>query len=427
MIYYLIHTLVFIVLLYTLGRKHADPFGKTHLIVTLSLKIIAGLGLAMMYTYYYSTGDTFAFDQESTAMTRFAREDFTGYIRFIFSAKTPPYHSQFISQPRALWMSKIVSIFYLLTGDSYWITSIYLSMLAWWGQWKLAGAFYGLYPRTKHAALFSFLYFPSVIFWGSGLTKESIALWTFGVLMACFIRFYRQGNFYNLLYAGVGFFILWQVKYYYAAALLVALIPVIAQLIYRRPGGRNRAWLIASVILAVFLAGAVAYSHPNFEPDRLLEVIVENNHAFEARSQAGRYAEFDGLKAEWKSILRYFPAGVYVTLFHPYVWEAWNSVSLAAGMENFLLAFLFLTALQGWRRWGEVEFDAWLWLLAGLSYCLILAGFLALSTPNYGTLFRYRIGFLPLWVYLITWANPIFHRIMNKIDPELVALPKKRV
>jgi hypothetical protein len=41
--------------------------------------------------------------------------------------------------------------------------------------------------------------------------------------------------------------------------------------------------------------------------------------------------------------------------------------------------------------------------------------FLALSTPNFGTLSRYRAGFLPFFVFVIAYRNPIVEWVSDKI------------
>jgi hypothetical protein len=44
---------------------------------------------------------------------------------------------------------------------------------------------------------------------------------------------------------------------------------------------------------------------------------------------------------------------------------------------------------------------------------MLLAIFLALSTPNFGTLSRYKIGFFPFLVFLTLYKNPLLGKIMQ--------------
>jgi hypothetical protein len=53
--------------------------------------------------------------------------------------------------------------------------------------------------------------------------------------------------------------------------------------------------------------------------------------------------------------------------------------------------------------------------LATASYCIVLCVFLALSTPNLGTLSRYRVGFLPFLIFLLAYRNPLIDFVGGKL------------
>jgi hypothetical protein len=74
---------------------------------------------------------------------------------------------------------------------------------------------------------------------------------------------------------------------------------------------------------------------------------------------------------------------------------------LVAGLENLgLLAVLLWSVVQTLRgRPGQLPFAL---VLVLLLYCVLLAALLGLSSPNLGTLNRYRAALLPylLWLAL---------------------------
>ena len=52
---------------------------------SLILKAAAGIGLGLLYLYYYKIpGDTFLFFEDARKLTELARADFLSYIRFLF-------------------------------------------------------------------------------------------------------------------------------------------------------------------------------------------------------------------------------------------------------------------------------------------------------------------------------------------------------
>lgn len=75
-------------------------------------------------------------------------------------------------------------------------------------------------------------------------------------------------------------------------------------------------------------------------------------------------------------------------------------------MENtfvlLLLVFQMKNIVRGFRSPNRFL------ILSGILYIIGLAIFLAVSTPNFGTLVRYKAGFWFLLIYLILADHPIF-------------------
>jgi hypothetical protein len=84
-----------------------------------------------------------------------------------------------------------------------------------------------------------------------------------------------------------------------------------------------------------------------------------------------------------------------------------------AGLENLVLLLLvglaLLSAAQG--RGGHLPFAL---VLALLVYCSVLAVLIGLSTPNLGTLNRYRSVLLP-FVLLLALQNDYVARVLRRL------------
>ena len=109
------------------------------------------------------------------------------------------------------------------------------------------------------------------------------------------------------------------------------------------------------------------------------------------------------LSPSLNSVLLNVPQALVSGIFRPFVWEAHNVTSMAAGVENLILLILTLMAIPSMPKLFSSPNR--ILVLAILTYILILATFLALSTPNLGTLSRYKVGFLPFLVYLLISQN----------------------
>src|SRR5687767_2937085 len=160
----------------------------------LLLKLIAGICLGLVYTYYYSVGDTFLYFQDGVRLATLARTDLASYFSFLWAGdESFPIWSELVyRQPRAMFLSKVTSLFCLLTGDNYWLISLYFSGTTFISAWFLVKKINDLYERVKVGAILGFLFFPSVLFWSAGLIKESAAMAALFFLSLIFLKIWRR-------------------------------------------------------------------------------------------------------------------------------------------------------------------------------------------------------------------------------------------
>jgi hypothetical protein len=156
----------------------------------------------------------------------------------------------------------------------------------------------------------------------------------------------------------------------------------------------------------------LSFAHPNFHLSRILEVVVTNHNDFVKISHGNNLIHFNRLEPTWMSMIINSPWAMISGLFRPFPGEGQGVLEFAASVENLFLLLLVVSAVIKFRKmfvppWPVIA-------LAALSYCVVLCVFLALSSPNLGTLSRYRIGFLPFFVFLVSYRNPWVHWIFSR-------------
>ena len=113
------------------------------------------------------------------------------------------------------------------------------------------------------------------------------------------------------------------------------------------------------------------------------------------------------------SIAYNLPKALYMGLFAPLPWQAKNAWQWLAALEN--IALLILITYSMFRLWKQrkalahqLSAKAPLWW-ASLVYTLGLVVLMALAAPNFGTLVRYKVGWLmvllPLLGLLQAWPK----------------------
>lgn len=391
--------------------KKEQVFLKKYFWPTLLLKLVAGICVGLVYTYYYASGDTFGFFYDATHLTTLARNDLPGYIHFLWTSdqSCDIFNKLIFTEERSLFFVKILSVVNLLTNDNYWISSLYFSFASFAGSWLVMKRVAELRPAASGAAIISFLLLPSAIFWSSGIIKESIAMAALFYLSAVFVKVWmkkRSGVSEGLMVIMAGW-VLWNLKYYYLAIFLPVVITVLLSgFIIQSFRVKNFVYecmiSFSIFIIPLFL---ISFIHPNFYLDRFMEVVVQSNEAFTTISDPGDVIHYKDLRPVPMSILFNSPWALFSGLYRPFLLEADTFFQLLVSLENLVLLLMSAFALIRLRYMSMAPNR--IISLGIMVYVLLLCVFLALSTPNFGTLARYRVAYYPFFVFLVINDNPL--------------------
>lgn len=383
-----------------------------------AFKILAGLFLGLIYFHYYKGGDTFTFFRNAEALASIGISSPKDFFSVIFLNRIPGGASVLESlqdEPRVLLTAKLIAPLHIFSRGNYFVLSTYLSLFSFIGMWKLANRLVIYFPQTKLPAVIAFLFFPSVIFWSAGVMKESIIMGIIGFILAAFLKVYKEGKWPKwpgIIALAVGMLILTGIKYYYAGLL----IPILTTTLLTRfisnkiPAFQNRTsnYIYTWAGIFGFLILIATNLHPNLQVSAFLKTLVENHDKIFASSHPDSLIYYHRLKPELLSILVNTPKALLAGLFRPLLWD-WGSIwQIFTAMENMMLVFFFAFSTYGIKKISVMKDTDKVLLFAAVTYILILAVTMAFASPNFGSLMRYKIGFLPLLIYIILSANQIF-------------------
>lgn len=380
----------------------------------LVFKVVAGVGVGCLYFYHYGQGDTLTYWQDGKAVAQKIFQDPTGAVSFYWAEGSQP---EFVAttvntKPRSLFFIKIAGVLAFVSGGNYWVMSGIISFIAFTGGWYFFVKAVRFFPSSWVAASVAILFYPSVVFWSSGLIKESLGLAALYFLAGISLTII-DGKKIRMVEWGVALLSLWigwNLKYYWIGVFMpVAITTLIAVTLKRsRPAFAPFDLVLWLGIFTIILFVAT-HVHPNFYPRRFPEVIWQNNLEFMSRTESDNAVHYDNLQPSFSSLIMKSPKALMAGLFRPLPWESRNFLALIAGVENFILLALVLTALPSVLNFFKSPHR--ILTLAIISYIIILSTFLALSTPNFGTLSRYKIGFLPFLVFLSLYNNSLLSRL----------------
>jgi len=392
-----------------LGYTRLDASLRKFFVSALLVKLACGLLVGLLYSFVFTSGDTLWYHRDAAVLAQLAQTDFAAYARFLWmGGDAGPVTAQLtLLEPRALFFSRLVSIFCLLGNNNYWLVACWLSLLSFGGAWVLAVQLCRLFPSHRLVFLVALLFWPSVVFWSSGILKEAVALPALFLLVRVAIDFStgQRPGWPLLAGAPVAGWLVWQLKYYWIG--LAAPFLVFIALRGIKTGPVN-----ARVVAFSLAAFAVLLSlHPNFYPSRILHVITENYYRFHYLTGGNNTFHFEGLAPTLPGLLVHAPGALLSGLFRPFLWECSNFFHVLAACENGLLLLLTMFMLLRFNLPAELRY----WLVPLLVYALLECIFLSLATPAWGTLIRYRVGMLPFFVMFILAGNRVFTRWQRRL------------
>lgn len=386
-------------LLYWVWRKDNSIIKKFYWPAAL-VKLIAGVVVGLVHYRYYAQSDTVFFFESALQLREIARQDVATYFKMLVAAPD----GYFLGEHRTLLFIKLVSVVTVLTGGKYYLGSLLFSLISFLAAWNMARWVSRLAPSMAVPAVVAFLFFPSCVFWSSGILKESLAMAGIFYLASISIVIWLRHRLtlINIVLLIPAVWMVWSLKYYYAAVF----IPVaIALLLTQRLAEKlkelsllKEGVLFVGIMMVLLLAGGVF--HPNLKPSRLPDVIYETHQLSLAKSDHANVVNYDSLRPTWPSLFSQAPFALASGLFAPLIPRFSNLFQVLSVFENLLLFILTLFAFPLLKRLPNSPYR--LWVLAILVYVVLLSVFIALSTPNVGTLVRYRVGFLPFFVLLIS-------------------------
>ena len=315
-------------------------------------------------------------------------------------------HLVFHGFSNTLFFIKLLSVLNLAALGNTFLLGLYCSLFCFVASWELARVVARVWPETPvGAVLVGFLCWPTVVYWTAGITKESILVGSGAGLTALVLswlygaRPIRAGA----VLAALGLAVLhFQMRFFFAGLLLAALSGLSVIWLVQRLGGTLRRWMQMLLLAGWLMGGAwlLGQLSPVFSLNKFTSRLIINYHTMQANSAGRPHIEYPALRPTVESLLYHAPRAVADTLSRPWPWQGGQLLYVAAGIENLLLLALVLRSLLAVARGqaGRLPFAV---VLVLLTYDVLLAALLGLSTPNLGTLNRYRAALLPYVLLLV--------------------------
>lgn len=396
--------------LMTSVRRH-DPRLVPYAAAGLAMHLLgAGAQLWVHQSFYDHIGDAYTYAEYGKVISRALDLDFfrvaPQVLRMVLhmEANLPFIRLEGGGSGSSSMMALTGALFFLIGSDQL-MSFLMVSMIAWGGQLLLAMVTSDLVEDDERPLAYgAALLVPSVVFWSSALVKEGVVLAGLGLLCFSAHRVLALRKFQHVPGAMVGAVLVAMLKPYVLFPFVVGIAGWM--LVNRLPKGARVTLRPGPVVLAALLTvgGLLIMSalFPEYGINKLGEHTATQQHAWADADNSSNVDIAAGANTSLASQIPYVPLALVNSLFRPFIFEARNVTSLAAGIETSVLIVLVAQIFS--RSRGRKLKDVFLSsaVLSGSTIFVVLfAVAVGLATKNLGSLSRYRMPMIPFYVLAV--------------------------
>jgi hypothetical protein len=389
-----------------------EGLSSTYLIGAFSLKVLAGVALWWVYAFHYSdaprdTLDTFKYFDDSGYFHAALFNDVSDYLKLLFgwSSDSPsliPYFEGMNNWDRSdtiiaindnRTMIRVNALIQLLSFGHYHVHSLIFNFLGFTGLVLSFKALRRMVSIPAWVFLIAFILPPSLLFWGSGVLKETLVFFALGIFLTGFSLWWTGSDARSKwlwLLAGTLFFV--SIKPY----VFLAFVPGIIFLIICKQDSSKALLKFGLVHILSLLLLYVSKWHHKLD---LVGILRNKRDAFVnvvRDTEAASGIEIPTLNS-YVELLLGMPGALYRCLFRPTLLEADSALLLVSGIENFLY-LLLLILLPFFFKWTRKNL---LLILFSLSVVVVLCVIVGSVTPVLGAIVRYKVPMLPFFLLMI--------------------------
>jgi hypothetical protein len=374
----------------------------------LTLKIIGAFGFCFVYIFVYTGGDTIAYFESARSMSNLFLSDSSLYFQVLFSEPNIENYNLFDQytgypwaymyfDPKTNFLIKLISPIVLCCFNSYLLSTIVFSTFSFLGIWKAYNIFVYYYPEHYRPLFWLFVGLPTSVFWASGLLKDTIILASVGVFLYCLFMLFevkiRRTKYFFWL-AVSAFFIL-QIKPYVMMALLPGSLLWLfgKDLLKRNPLVAVFGLLLSfSILYGISVIVGFGASFTSSLETLISEASVKQRDLKQAY-YAGNSFDIGDYDPTLAGALSVTPRALMAGLFRPSLLDARNVQMFLSALENtFIMVLFFIVFVFRIKTIGRTLSDN-PFLILCISFSILMAVLIGLSTSNFGALVRFKTVF----------------------------------
>ncbi|MBI5219636.1 MAG: hypothetical protein HY958_11960 [Bacteroidia bacterium] len=411
------YILIFLFLIYKLRFFNVYGISRKSLCILYLLKIVFGVILAFIYSYYYINpwcADTFSFFTDGKIIYKSVYHNPLDYMRMITGIGSDAEHLHTYYNATSYWHKLFNYDLYndnrilirfnagvcLFSFGHYYVHVVFMAFVSFTGLTAIYKTVIPFLKDKKTGLVFSVFLIPSVLLWTSGVLKEGILMCALGFFLYNFYKIiFEKIRIMNLIWLIISVFFLMISKFYIFLAVL--------------PGIVSLAWIVKTVykkkpvlkflfVHLIFIAFCIfsAYIFPGYD---FIEILSRKQHDFiqmaKDMGNVGSFIQIPELQPAAKSLFVNMPAAFFNTLARPHIFEVKSAIMIFSALENLMIITAIILSLI-YMNYKKITCKPFFFF--SISFVFILFILCGLTTPVLGSLVRYKTPALPfLFIALV--------------------------
>ena len=420
----LIYAAIFILLIFKMKFFNLPGVSRILISGVFVLKIIFGVLLWAIYTFYYTdraTADIYKYFDDSKIMYEALFVQPLDYFKMLFGIQLHDIEHYFMQMNHwyrendaglyndshsIIRFNALVRLFSL---GYYNVHTVFICFISLIGLIAFYKTFIKEIQKNKKEIFMAVFLLPSILFWGSGVLKDGLLLFTFGLTFYFFIQFlYAESSRIKSFLAFIFFAFLLSITKPY---IFIAIVPGMAAYCWVAYRGEKHIGLkFLSLHLIYFsIIFNMHYISPGYNVPEILHRKQGEFFSLVKETKPGSYIQINKIDPDFNSLLKNTPQALSNTFFNPSVLKAKSPIVLLAAVENIFIMLIILISLLSF----DIRKPLKPLFYFAFFFVILVFTLIGITTPIVGAMVRYKaIASMFLLIGLLTFYDQdiLFHR-----------------
>jgi len=406
---------------------------KKYYIRNILFKFSFAIFFSIIYIVYYGGGDTTAYWDGAVTLNKLFFSAPVDYFNHLISEPTNALRAMHFSadtgyppgwiyrEPEAWYVCKLTSIVSIFTFRSYFAGTLIFAFFTARASWRVFEMIQKLETHSVRVAAYCILFVPSVSFWCTGISKDTVIY--FSVLNIVFYTFdflilSNKITIRKLLYIGFSMLLIYHIRSFILAAIAAPLMMAFGA---RLTNKYERNFLAKLFLRSLILFGGIAvflyFFQSTFAESMFSEAQVVQQDFLENEIYTGKRYELRSVEVSPTGLLLAVPESVFFGIYRPFIYESLSPNFILNGFESLVLIFItfrFVFIGNVFKKIKKIRKKEI--LVFALIFSIFIAFMAGFTSVLFGVLVRIRAPLLPFIFLVLT--TKVFEKQNTQITSE---------